>query len=179
MRLQSILSPKAARKSPLRIFALGLGAAMLTGAGTLGVASAGQSTDRDAMPIKRMPPVYPTNCDSAGKLIKIDRETNTATLEGYANLKFDVDPNGVPQNIEVTKSTAKCFAQPSINAVAQWRYEPKLFGGNAVWRRGVENRVAYRQLMEFTGDVKISPDDKEPITIRADEITMTPDTGVE
>lgn len=181
MRLKTILTPTAPmRKSKRAIAGLALAATALMSVGTLGIAAAnGASPDRDAKPIKRVPPMMPANCESDTPIVKINREKNTAYSEGYANLIFDVDTQGVPQNIRITKSTAKCFEQPSIDSVRQWRYEPKMSGGLPVIRRGIENRVSYRQTVEFEGDVKISPEGQEPIEIEADSVTRTRKTRID
>lgn len=60
------------------------------------------------VPIKRIPPIMP----------------RAAVRSGHANLIFDINESGKPENIRVIYATEKLFAQPSIEAAEQWIYTP-------------------------------------------------------
>lgn len=64
-------------------------------------------------------PVYP-----AGAL---DAET-----EGRAAVLFDIDAQGVPQNLTVQSATAAGFGEAALEAVRNWRFRPATLGGNPV-----------------------------------------------
>lgn len=88
-------------------------------------------SDRDAQPMVRIPPQYPPRAAERG-------------TEGSCEVTFDVDPQGTPTNIRVLACDSSLFERSTIRAVERWRYEPKVQGGNAVWRRGVVTRLDYQ-----------------------------------
>lgn len=88
-------------------------------------------SDRDAQPMVRIPPQYPPRAAERG-------------VEGYCTMQFDVTPDGTPTNIEAINCSSSLFERASTRAVERWRYEPKIEGGNAVWRRGVQTRLDYQ-----------------------------------
>ena len=56
-----------------------------------------------------------------------------ATAEAWVALKFDIDPNGVPKNISVIKSSPDGkYDSDALRAVAKWKYEPNVVDGEAV-----------------------------------------------
>lgn len=58
----------------------------------------------------RIPPRFPSKC-------KRYRGSNTVTL------RFDIDADGVPQNIEAVNYTEKCFVKAARKSVSEWRYQ--------------------------------------------------------
>lgn len=88
-------------------------------------------SDRDAQPFIRMAGAYPPSALERG-------------LEGHCLMRFDVTPDGTPTNIRALDCTSSVFATPSVRAVEQWRYKPKIAGGVPVARSGVETRVEYQ-----------------------------------
>lgn len=88
-------------------------------------------SDRDAQPLVRIEPQYPPRAAERG-------------LAGNCLMQFDVTPDGQPTNITVVSCSSTLFQQTSIRAVERWRYEPRIEGGNAVWRRGVRTTLDYR-----------------------------------
>lgn len=64
-------------------------------------------------------------------------------LEGWVDVDFIVDRDGVPRNIEVTGSEpAGIFDRAALNAVGTYRYEPFSHEGN-VYERRVELRLVF------------------------------------
>lgn len=54
-------------------------------------------------------------------------------LEGYVQFIFDIDEQGVPQNIRVTKSVPEgVFDSSALRALEQWRFMPRVIDGQAV-----------------------------------------------
>jgi protein TonB len=88
-------------------------------------------SDRDAQPLVRIEPQYPMRAQERG-------------IEGNCVMQFDVTPDGQPTNITVVSCSSSLFQSTSIRAVERWRYEPRIEGGNAVWRRGVRTTLDYR-----------------------------------
>ncbi|MEQ8406481.1 MAG: TonB family protein [Oceanicaulis sp.] len=88
-------------------------------------------SDRDAQPMVRIPPQYPPRAAERG-------------TEGSCEVTFDVTPDGTPTNIRILDCSSSLFERSTIRAVERWRYEPKVQGGNAVWRRGVVTRLDYQ-----------------------------------
>lgn len=88
-------------------------------------------SDRDAQPLVRIEPQYPPRAAERG-------------VSGNCLMEFDVTPDGQPTNIRVVNCSSSLFESTSIRAVERWRYEPRIEGGNAVWRRGVRTTLDYR-----------------------------------
>ncbi|WBQ09540.1 energy transducer TonB [Hyphomonadaceae bacterium ML37] len=87
-------------------------------------------SDRDAQPLVRIEPQYPPRAAERG-------------LEGQCTVQFDVTPDGNPTNINILNCTSTLFQSATVRAVERWRYEPRIEGGNAVWRRGVQTTLVY------------------------------------
>ncbi|KAA5800991.1 energy transducer TonB [Alkalicaulis satelles] len=88
-------------------------------------------SDRDAQPLVRIEPQYPPRAAERG-------------VEGHCTVQFDVTPDGQPTNISILNCSSSLFQSATIRAVERWRYEPRVEGGTAVWRRGVQTRLDYR-----------------------------------
>jgi len=87
-------------------------------------------SDRDAQPLVRIEPQYPPRAAERG-------------LEGQCTVQFDVTPDGNPTHINILNCTSTLFQSATVRAVERWRYEPRIEGGNAVWRRGVQTTLVY------------------------------------
>ncbi len=152
MRLKTILNEThTTRRTP--IAALLLGSVLSLGT----IAAAGPAAElAEPMPIKRVPPIMPASCPGllddgapAFDFATIARKVPAGvdgTPGGYmgwsdvgeVRVKFDVDIDGVPQNISVVSANADCFRVPSVASVAKWRFPA---GAPAY---GVENMIRYR-----------------------------------
>jgi TonB family protein len=64
-------------------------------------------------------PVYPPGALAAG-------------TEGRAAVLFDIDAQGMPQNITLQSATAAEFVESALEAVKSWRFRPATFGGKPV-----------------------------------------------
>ncbi len=159
MRLKTILDDTAAaRRMP--VAALLLGGVMSLGT----IAAAAERAE--PVPIKRVPPYMPKTCpgltfDKGFDLeIMADSMThdeadgsyrgqgNVQANVGQVDLRFDVDADGVPQNIAVTSANNDCFRKPSIGSVRQWRFPA---GAPA---RGVESRIRFVLTFEDGEDIE-------------------------
>lgn len=91
----------------------------------------GFNPDRDAQPLVRIPPQYPTQCmRSAGEL-------ETVVVE------FDVTPEGQVVNPRVLDATNSCFNRAALRAVQRWRYQPRVIDGVAQPRFGVRTAIDF------------------------------------
>lgn len=87
----------------------------------------------DSLPFARVmaPPVYPYRAVQAG-------------IEGYVDLRFDITASGVTKNIEVVYAEPEgVFEQSALTAVARWRFQPSMVGGNAEPFVGLSKRVRF------------------------------------
>lgn len=159
MRLHTILQPDT-RPTPKRSFVAILGLSL---AASLSVSIAGASSpDAEPEVIKRVPPMMPKTCpgltrETLGN-IKIFAEQATTNSDGMrtvngwidvgtVNLRYDVDAEGIPNNIEITSANAACFRKPSVTSVEQWVYAPN----NPA--EGVESQIKFRLTIE--GDMTV------------------------
>ena len=69
-----------------------------------------------------------------------------ASAEAWVVVKFDIDPNGVPRNISVLKSShGGEFDSAASMAVAKWKYQPNVVDGEAVWARNQKVKLVFKQ----------------------------------
>ena len=91
----------------------------------------GFNPDRDAQPLVRIPPQYPTQC------LRAARELETVVVE------FDVTPEGSVVNPRVLDSSNACFNRAAMRAVQRWRYQPRVVDGVAQPRFGVRTAIDF------------------------------------
>lgn len=66
-------------------------------------------------------------------------------IEGYVDVRFDVNEQGQTENIQVLSAVPEgVFNSAAIKAVAKWRYQPKLVDGVPKYFSGVSNRVRFQ-----------------------------------
>jgi periplasmic protein TonB len=91
----------------------------------------GFDPDRDAQPLVRIPPQYPTQC--------IDRARDVETVM----VEFDVTPEGTVVDPRVLDSSNPCFNRAAMRAVQRWRYNPRVIDGVAQPRVGVRTAIDF------------------------------------
>lgn len=79
--------------------------------------------------LERIAPQYPVRAAERG-------------IEGFCAVRFDVAPDGTPANITPTRCD-EIFAEATVSAVANWRYEPRIENGVAVWRRDIVTELTF------------------------------------
>ncbi|MCL9781274.1 energy transducer TonB [Vibrio sp. S4M6] len=95
---------------------------------TLGVAGGSQQ----AMPIYQEKPRYP--------MIARQRK-----IEGYVLLKFNIDKEGRPTDIEVVEAKPKrIFDRNAIQSLRNWKYQPKIVDGQAVVQKGYVQKIEFK-----------------------------------
>lgn|GEM_PF-1098881 len=86
----------------------------------------------DARPIERIPPEYPPRCRPS------------AYANEYVIVEFDVTIGGETKNQRIKETTNDCFSESALNAVKDWKYEPRFVDGVATDRVSVVTLVIFR-----------------------------------
>lgn len=82
--------------------------------------------DSDVVPMVRVNPQYPQRAASRG-------------IEGWVHLSFSVTAQGATSEIEVVAADPRGYFESAAKAaVGRYKYKPKIEGGQAVARPGVE-----------------------------------------
>ncbi|MBK9470501.1 MAG: energy transducer TonB [Gammaproteobacteria bacterium] len=87
-------------------------------------------SDRDTIPLVRVPPDYPQRALSRG-------------LEGWVQVQFTITGTGSVKDAVVVKSSSKIFEEAALKSILRWRYNPKIEGGVAVDRVGVQTIIRF------------------------------------
>jgi periplasmic protein TonB len=87
--------------------------------------------DRDVVPVVRVPPDYPATAQKRG-------------IEGWVQIQFSVTAaGGVRDAIVVAAEPAGVFEDAALKAIARWRYNPRIDGGVAVERVGLQTVIRF------------------------------------
>lgn len=96
-----------------------------------GVGGIAMGRDSDIVPLVRVQPVYPPREAARG-------------IEGWVLLQFDITASGAVANVIVVESEpGTAFDKAAADAVARWRYNPRVVNGQAVERVGVRTRISF------------------------------------
>ncbi|TRX54970.1 energy transducer TonB [Thalassomonas sp. M1454] len=93
--------------------------------------------NQEQIPLFRIAPTYPINAARNHK-------------EGWVQLSFNIDENGMVREPKVLKSSSKIFRKSSLNALKQWRYAPKFENGKAVEATGLTVQLDYKMGKSYT-----------------------------
>jgi periplasmic protein TonB len=92
----------------------------------------GGGSDRDIMPLVRVNPEYPRRALQRG-------------IEGWVQLQFTISAAGTTKNIRIVDAEPKgVFDDAALQAVARWRYNPRVENGVAVERVGVRILLRFK-----------------------------------
>lgn len=81
--------------------------------------------------IVKVPPVYPINAETRG-------------IEGYVVVEYSVTAYGGTSDIRVVAARPEnIFDQASIDAVAKFKFKPRVVDGKAVATRGLQEKIIY------------------------------------
>ena len=87
--------------------------------------------DSDIVPLVRIQPTYPPREAARG-------------VEGWVVLQYDITATGAVTNVAVVESEpGTAFDSAAADAVARWRYNPRVVNGQAVERVGVRTRISF------------------------------------
>jgi protein TonB len=98
--------------------------------GAMSKMSLSAGSDRDTIPLVRVPPDYPQRALSRG-------------LEGWVQVQFTITGTGTVKDAVVVKSSSQIFEEAAIKAILRWRYNPKIENGVAVDRVGVQTIIRF------------------------------------
>ena len=89
-------------------------------------------SDRDVIPLVRIAPDYPPRALSRG-------------LEGWVQVQFAITATGTVRDAVVVNAEPKSiFDDAALKAIARWRYNPRVDGGVAVERVGVQTIIRFQ-----------------------------------
>lgn len=92
-----------------------------------------ESADGEAMALVRVAPTFPERALALG-------------LEGRVLIEFDISPAGTVMNARVIASEPTAiFDEAALQAVRQWRYDPKVVAGKPVAQRGLRIAIPFRR----------------------------------
>ncbi len=88
-------------------------------------------SDTDVIPLVRIAPQYPARALSRG-------------IEGWVQVQFTITATGaVKDAVVVASDPPKLFDDAALRSIARWRYNPKVEGGIAVERIGVQTVLRF------------------------------------
>lgn len=88
-------------------------------------------SDRDAIPLARIEPIYPTKARIKG-------------IEGWVRVQFDITAAGFTRNIKILDSKPpRIFDKAAISAVRKWKQRPKIEDGKPVDQIGNTAQVDF------------------------------------
>jgi periplasmic protein TonB len=100
--------------------------------GAMSRMSLSAGSDRDVIPLVRINPDYPPRALSRG-------------LEGWVQVQFSITVTGTVKDAIVVNAEPKnIFDDAALKAIARWRYNPKVEGGVAVERVGVQTIIRFQ-----------------------------------
>jgi protein TonB len=100
--------------------------------GAMSRMSMSAGSDRDVIPLVRIAPDYPPRALSRG-------------LEGWVQVQFTITATGtVKDPVVVNAEPKQIFDDAALKAIARWRYNPRVEGGVAVERVGVQTIIRFQ-----------------------------------
>lgn len=88
-------------------------------------------SDRDVLPLVRINPDYPPRALSRG-------------VEGWVKVQFTITVTGTVKDAIVVDAQPKnMFDEAALKAISRWRYNPRVEGGVAVERVGVQTIIRF------------------------------------
>lgn len=89
-------------------------------------------SDRDVVPLVRVPPDYPPRALTRG-------------LEGWVKVQFTITATGTVKDAMVVDADPKnIFDDAALKSIARWRYNPKVEDGAAIERVGMQTIIRFQ-----------------------------------
>ena len=89
-------------------------------------------SDRDVVPLVRVPPDYPPRALTRG-------------LEGWVQVQFTITATGTVKDAMVVDADPKnIFDDAALKSIARWRYNPKVEDGAAIERVGMQTIIRFQ-----------------------------------
>ena len=86
--------------------------------------------DGDSLSLFKPQPAYPLRAAERG-------------IEGWCEVEFAVTARGTVADARILACSHQVFEQSALQAVAQWRYRPRVVNGQPVEQRGVQTRFVF------------------------------------
>jgi len=106
----------------------------ISGSSGMGLTKGGglpMGVDRDVTPLVRVDPVYPPRLEARG-------------IEGSVHVQFNVTAAGTVRDaIVVASEPRSVFDAAALEAIARWRYNPRVEGGVAMERVGFQAVIRF------------------------------------
>jgi len=100
-------------------------------AGSISKMNMSGGSDTDVIPLVRIAPEYPPRALSRG-------------IEGWVQVQFTITETGaVKDAVVVASDPPRIFDEAALRSIARWRYNPKVEGGVAVERIGVQTVIRF------------------------------------
>jgi protein TonB len=100
-------------------------------AGALQKMNLSAGSDTDVIPLVRIAPEYPPRALRRG-------------IEGWVQVQFTITATGAVKDAKVVASEPPgLFDEAALKSIARWRYNPKIEGGVAVERVGVQTVIRF------------------------------------
>lgn len=104
---------------------------VIDASGAMSGLSLSAGSDTDVIPLVRIAPEYPPRALSRG-------------IEGWVQVRFTITETGAVANPEVVDAQPEgVFDEAALRSIARWRYNPRVEGGVAVERVGVETIIRF------------------------------------
>lgn len=88
-------------------------------------------SDRDVLPLVRVAPDYPPRALASG-------------TEGWVQVQFSITPTGTVRDpVVVASEPGSVFDEAALKAIARWRYNPRVEGGQSVERVGLQTVIRF------------------------------------
>lgn len=105
---------------------------VIDAAGAMSRMSMSAGSDRDVIPLVRIAPDYPPRA--------LSRQ-----IEGWVQVQFTITATGMVRDpIVVNAEPKNIFDEAALKAILRWRYNPKVEGGVAVERVGVQTIIRFQ-----------------------------------
>ncbi len=89
-------------------------------------------SDRDVIPLVRIAPDYPPRALARG-------------IEGWVQVQFTITATGTVKDPKVVNSDPKnIFDDAALKSISRWRYNPRVEGGVAVERVGIQTIIRFQ-----------------------------------
>ncbi len=106
--------------------------------------------DTPAQSQRQESPVYPASC------FPNDIETET---DQTVDIGFDIDRDGLTENVTVLRSSDPCFEEAAVAAVRAWTYEPRRIDGRSKQQPGMQAKFRF----SYQGLTSVDEFDAQPI----------------
>ncbi|MBL4607151.1 MAG: energy transducer TonB [Pseudomonadales bacterium] len=88
--------------------------------------------NEEAMPVFRIPPIYPQRAAKRG-------------LEGWVELEFSITATGTVRNARVIAASPQgVFDYAALRAISRWKFKPKVMNKVSVERHHVRQRIRFQ-----------------------------------